>query len=312
MSLPTFASYGGEIWLIRRFAESKVPHWSAFNPSIAYSPEQGYWAMFRSSNYYHDPEYGGTVITTGGRVKSNIWMAKLSSSWQIIESSLVKIDFSDAGIEFKRGAEDARLYWRNGAWEFIAGLHEDSVPLPRLGIFRLDTSYKARLVKVMNDGWLSKVEKNWMTPYEKNLNFDYIYNSRCVYIDGCGPVQKREMHFGIKGVRGGSPLWKLEDGTYLAIIHRAYMEVVEKYNPKVFGTVFVNLRHYTHCFVRYSNDGTLIQISPQFYFKEFGIEFAAGLVVKNEDVVVSFGYRDVASYLGKIKLSKVMELLSDC
>jgi hypothetical protein len=36
------------------------------------------------------------------------------------------------------------------------------------------------------------------------------------------------------------------------------------------------------------------------------------LVVSGDDVIVSYGYKDVAAYLGKIKISKVMELLNEC
>jgi predicted GH43/DUF377 family glycosyl hydrolase len=41
------------------------------------------------------------------------------------------------------------------------------------------------------------------------------------------------------------------------------------------------------------------------------IEFAAGLVVCGEDVIISYGYKDVASYLGKIKLKAVLESLKE-
>jgi hypothetical protein len=311
-SIPTFDSLGGESWRIRRFADPKDPKWSAFNPCVAYSPVDGYVVVFRSSNYFIDPEFGNGVTTTPGRVRSNIWFAKLDKNFEIIESTLRMIDFSESGLNFKRGAEDARLFWRDGAWHFIAGLKEDGIYYPKLGIFKLDSDYKAEFVEVMADGWLNWVEKNWMPPYEQNPNFDFIYGPGSIYKKGLGPIELRDMNFTTKGVRGGSCLWDLGDKTYLALVHKAHMEVIERYNPRVFGNQFAKIRSYTHCFARYDYEGKLISLSPQFVFRDQTIEFGAGLVVSGDDVIVSYGYKDVAAYLGKIKLTKVMEILNDC
>lgn len=312
MTKDTFESLGGSIWRIRRFAEPDEPKWSAFNPCVAYSPKHGLVVMFRSSNYFIDPQYGTGVSTTAGRVQSNTWVASLDKNLHIVESSLRKVDFSDAGIKFKRGAEDARLFWRNNQWYFIAGLKEDGIPYPRLGVFSLDEDYKATLVEVMNDGWLYWVEKNWMPPYKENPNFDFIYGPTSIYKKELGPIEIRETSAEVAGIRGGSCLWELKDGTYLALVHKAYMENIYRYNPRIFGNHFAKVRSYTHCFARYDQFGRLIQLSPEFVFESLGIEFGAGLVVSEGDVIVSYGYKDVASYLGKIELTKVLEILNDC
>lgn len=312
MNFPTFDSFGGSTWRIRRFADEADKRWSAFNPSIAYSPVEGYVVMLRSSNYFIDPKYGHAVSSTGGRVKSNIWVAKLTKNFELDSQGLRMVDFSDAGIKFKRGAEDARLFWRDNSWHFVAGLQEEGIPFPRIGLFKLDSSYKAKLIKVMNDGWLFDVEKNWMPTYDQNENFDYIYGPTSIYRDGVGVVEVRGLSSEILGVRGGSCLWSLDDGTYLAIAHKAYMTPVTRYNPRLFGYENVKRRNYTHCFIRYDKFGKISQISSEFVFAGADIEFAAGLVISGNDVVVSYGYKDVASYLGKIELSKVMEMLNDC
>jgi predicted GH43/DUF377 family glycosyl hydrolase len=72
------------------------------------------------------------------------------------------------------------------------------------------------------------------------------------------------------------------------------------------------VRIYTHCFAKYDDKGMLTHLSPEFIFEHYGIEFGAGLVLSGDDVIVSYGYKDVAAYLGKIKLSKVMEMLHEC
>lgn len=300
-----FEDFGGETWRILRLADPADHRWSAFNPSIAYSPEEGYKVLFRSSNYFLDPATTDAKMTDGPTVKSNMWLGTLGADWQI--SSLEKIDFSDAGLIFTRGAEDGRLYWVDGAWEITAGLKEPSVPLPRIARFRLE-GLKAKLVKIYEDGFLYDVEKNWMAPVTKSDKFDYIYNPIAVYKDGVGPVKVREASESVRHVRGGSQLWPVEGG-YLAIIHEAVVKLVYMYIPRYFGYKNVKVRHYLHRFAKYDLNGKLCALSDTFKLSDARIEFAAGLVVDKDDVIVSYGYKDVASYLGKIKLSKVLAML---
>jgi hypothetical protein len=268
--------------------------------------------MFRSSNYFLSREFGNAVATVGSRVQSNIWVGLLDNELQIIESSMKMVDFSECGISFKRGAEDGRLFWRDDSWWFVAGLKEDGIYYPRIGLFKLDENYRATLIEVMDDGWLNWVEKNWMPPYKKSEKFDYVYGPTNVYKTGEGVVELREMTPTTKGVRGGSPLWEFPDGTYLALVHKAYMEVKEVYNPFTFGKSPKRIRTYTHCFARYDSNGMLTHLSSEFIFEHFGIEFGAGLVLSGDDVIVSYGYKDVSSYLGKIPLSTVMGMLNEC
>lgn len=305
----TFSDLGGQVWRIRRFADENDKRWSAFNPSIAYSPVEGYWIAIRSSNYFIDGDYGHAVATIGSRVQSATWLGKLTEDLHIDESTWKKVDFSEAGIGLKRGAEDARLFWRDDSWWFVAGLKEESIYYPRIGLFKLDENLKARLVEVYDCGWMRDVEKNWMPPYEANESFDYVYSATAIYKDG--PVEKRELSEEIHGVRGGSCLWKLDDGTYLAIVHFAHKATVERYNPRLFGTEYAKTRKYSHAFACYSSDGVLVGLSDQFVFENFKIEFAAGLVVKGDDVIVSYGKQDVAAYLGKIKLDTVLQLIKE-
>jgi hypothetical protein len=302
-----FEDLGGETWRILRLPDPQDHRWSAFNPSIAYSPKEGYKVLIRSSNYFLDPKTTDAKMTDGATVKSNMWLGSLDSNWQI--TSLEKLDFSEAGLVFTRGAEDGRLYWADGAWEITAGLKEPSVPLPRIARFRLD-GLKAKLVKIYEDGHLYDVEKNWMAPTVKSDKFDYIYNPIAVYKDGVGPVKVREASESVRHVRGGSQLWPLEDG-YLAIIHEAIVKLVYMYIPRYFGYKNVKVRHYVHRFAKYDLNGKLCELSDTFKLSDARIEFAAGLVVSGEDVIVSYGYKDVSSYLGKIKLSKVLSMLKE-
>lgn len=313
MSKPKYLSIqdlGGETWRILRFADESDKRWSAFNPSIALSPKEGYVVLFRSSNYFFDPETSSTTITVGNRVQSRMWLGTLKNDWTLDTETLKEIDFSEAGIQFKRGAEDGRLYWVNGSWEITAGLYEPGVDLPRIGRFRLE-GLKAKLVKIYNDGQLFDVEKNWMAPIDQNSNFDFVYSPADIYIDGTGPVRVKEPSELIRHVRGGSQLWSLPDGRYLAIVHEADVKKTKVHVPRMFVTKDVSIRTYAHRFATYDNSGKLLGLSPRFKLSDARIEFAAGLVVVGTDVIVSYGYKDVASYLGKINLNVVLESIEE-
>lgn len=316
VNTPSFSDLGGEIWRIRRFADESDKRWSAFNPSIAYSPEQGYVVMFRSSNYFLDPKMGNAVPTIDSRIRNRLWIANLSDDFQVIESTMREVKFPDPEIEFKRGVEDARLYWRDGGWEFSAGLIEQISDMkPRLAVFRINTfkldGEVGSFRTLLGDGELQKVEKNWMPTYEINPNFDFIYGPNAIYKHGVGPIKVREMVPEISGLRGGSPLWLLDSNEYLTILHKCKTTLVTRYNPRLFGVETVKVRSYVHCFAKYNYKGVLTGVSDEFIFDEGGIEYSSGLVVHNRDVIVSYGKKDVASYLGKIKLTKVLEMIKD-
>lgn len=303
---PTIQSMGGTTWRILRFADSLDKRWSAFNPSIAYSPVEGYVVLFRSSNYFFDPETSSTTLTVGARVQSRMWLGTLNDDWGLDMDTLREVDFSEAGINFKRGAEDGRLYWVDGSWEITAGLHEGGVELPRIARFRLD-GLKAKLKEIYQDGKLFDVEKNWMAPAEPSENFDFIYTAIATYKRGIGPVTLREPTDRIRHVRGGSQLQRLDDGRYLAIVHEADVKKTRVNIPRMFVIKDVSIRTYVHRFATYDQNGKLLGLGPRFKLSDARIEFAAGMVIAGDDVIVSYGYKDVASYLGKIKLQVVLD-----
>jgi hypothetical protein len=310
LKYPALQDLGGETWRILRFPEISDKRWSAFNPSIAFSPVHGYVVLFRSSNYFFDPETTSTTITVGARVQSRMWLGDLDEDLNIKPETLREIDFSEAGIPFKRGAEDGRLYWVDGSWEITAGLYEPGIDLPRIGRFRLD-GLKARLVEIYRDGDLFDVEKNWMAPIEPSAHFDFIYTSVDVYKRGVGPVRLDTPSDTARHVRGGSQLSKLKDGNYLAIVHEADVKKTKIYIPRMFVSKDISIRTYVHRFALYNDHGKLIGLGPRFKLSDARIEFAAGLVIIDDSVVVSYGYKDVAAYLGKINLNVVLESIEE-
>lgn len=305
---PTIQDLGGSTWRILRFVDQNDKRWSAFNPSIAYSPTEGYVVLIRASNYFFDPASGATVPTIGSKVLNRMFMANLSSSWEIDLDTLREIDFSGCG-NWLRGPEDGRLYWRDGHWEILSVMREPHISndIPRLATYILHDN-KAELVKLHVSGNLQPMEKNWMPTYEKNPEFDFVYSAGSVYVVDVGKVKVREATEDF--VRGGSCLWDLGD-FYLAVVHDCETTYERRYSNRRFAWVDWPSRRYYHRFAKYSKSGALVGLSDRFTFQDVNIEFAAGLVIDGDDVIMSYGYKDVASYLAKIKLDIVMELIND-
>lgn len=312
MALKPFSELGGESWRIRRFADENDKRWSAFNPSVAYSPIEGYVVLFRASNYFFDPLNGETVATIGTRVQNRMFLANLDKNWEIRQDTVREIDFSYVG-RYLRGPEDGRLYWRDGEWQILSVMREPHITndVPRLATYRLIGNV-AQMLALHDSPDLQPIEKNWMPTYEANPDFDFVYSAASVYKEGVGKITRREgTDLAGSNIRGGSCLWDLKTGSYLAIVHESNITQAYEYSERRFGFVSRTKRCYLHRFAKYDYTGKLIGLSDLFTFQGAPIEFAAGLVVSGEDVIISYGYKDVASYLAKIKLDKVLELIND-
>jgi hypothetical protein len=235
-----------------------------------------------------------------------MYFCELDSDLNISKISL--INFFGLKVSVKRGVEDGKLFWRDGGWWFTGVVKEGSeVPTQRMATFRLD-GLDAHLVDLYEFPWCSSVaEKNWMAPYEVNKNFDFVYSGRSVVLgDNLVDVKSDG-----PDVRGNTNLWDLGDDTYLGVVHTTKYSKINYYDPVSFGVVPSTLRNYSHMFSRYDKYGKLIEISKPFKFTSANIEFAAGLIVRNKKVVVSFGRSDTSAYLATFDLSTVMKMLEE-
>ena len=99
-----------------------------------------------------------------------------------------------------------------------------------------------------------------------------------------------------EGLRGGSQIVRIDDDSWLGIGHA--MRFVE------------GLKYYSHVWYRVDARGKLTAASPSMKLApNNGIEFAAGLAIEGEHVVVSFGVDDMLCRIGETKLSAVIETL---
>lgn len=98
-----------------------------------------------------------------------------------------------------------------------------------------------------------------------------------------------------EGLRGGTQLVRVDDGSWLGIGHEMKFANGKKY--------------YWHVFYLVDAQGVMMAVSEPMKLASNGIEFAAGMAVDGDRVVVSFGVDDMASRLGETRLSAVMERL---
>ena len=97
------------------------------------------------------------------------------------------------------------------------------------------------------------------------------------------------------GLRGGTQLVAVGDDAWLGIGHEMHFVKSKKF--------------YYHTFYLVDSRGKMKAASEQLKLASQGIEFAAGMAIDGDRVVVSFGVDDMSSMLGETRLSAVMELL---
>lgn len=84
-----------------------------------------------------------------------------------------------------------------------------------------------------------------------------------------------------------------------------------------FGDGYLGIAHdifwpgrvYRHYFTRFDGAGTLCKVSGPFTFGGIAIEFASGIVLHHNDLVVSYGVQDFEARLARVPLDKVLETL---
>lgn len=99
-----------------------------------------------------------------------------------------------------------------------------------------------------------------------------------------------------EGLRGGTQLVRVADDSWLGIGHQ--MQYVQ------------SKKYYWHTFYLVDARGKMKAASPPCKLASNGIEFAAGMAIDGDRVVVSFGVDDMECKIGETRLSAVMELLA--
>lgn len=273
---------------VRLHADVEHPIW---NPAMM-SMEDQYLIATRSSNFYSLNDgmcaYAGSPHNT-----INILHRlnhKLEPIHQIaLDDSLVRTTCSAATF----GIEDIRLFsWQGQPWGIgaavCAGPKAGSFQAQQV-LFRLD---EHRIVDfhLLPSPVNARIEKNW-TPLFLNDELHLIYSLDpliAYHVDSDGSLtligQQQPKPQGFL-LRGGTPFipW---NGKYLGLAHRAPFQSDRFY--------------YTHVFVVIDRNLRLVETSPPFFLQRRGIEFAAGLINRENELVISYGVGDQAGFVAPI------------
>lgn len=150
----------------------------------------------------------------------------------------------------------------------------------------------------------SYCEKNWMPI----IDMPYHYLKWCNPVDvvkydpvnkTCDRVVLGNQYFFDRDQRGGGQVIPWENG-YLSLIHETNLYNSEAGRKD--GT-------YRHKFIHWSKDWKPIKTSPVFSFMGAKIEFACGLALYKDDVLVTFGFQDNVAYIARCSQKVLKEYI---
>ena len=210
------------------------------------------------------------------------------------------------------GLEDARLV----KWEdefYMCGTRRDT---ESTGIGRMEMSkivvehgYSQEVERIRiptPNSEESYCEKNWMPILSKPYHFVRWTNPTVVvkyniHNNTTSIVVEKELNKNIsKNLRGGSQVINWGNDGYLSIVH-------EPYHTYPNGN-FDN--EYKQQFIEWDSEWNIIRTSPQFSVMGARIEFVSGLTTLNDDVIITFGYQDNASFVARTSKKFIEELLN--
>lgn len=299
-SAPTIHQLGGEIKNVRRLADPDVKEWSATNLSIGYHKSTGYIGMLRSGNYVITP-LGKYQIVTGDIIRSKIYISELDpETYKLTNLRMLNVDNLTKEGTLRRGLEDPKLFYRDDAWHFTCvTMEKGHTEVARMAICRLSDDLKSIVAFEKFTGVdANKPEKNWMLSPDTNEFFDWIYGPTST-IKNNKMITHMSDNKQIASLRGNSNLYPLEDGTYLAVVHRLYTRIIMTNNH----------RFYVHYFAKYDKRGKMIALSRGFIFENRGTEFAAGLTTQGDNFLISYGSKDVSSHIAILPQELVLKSL---
>ncbi|WP_461357404.1 glycosyltransferase family 25 protein [Bradyrhizobium sp. USDA 4454] len=274
------------------------------NPSVSRHGNDLYLVQ-RAVNFYL-LEDGTYKTDNGDPIRTRNFLLRLDPDLGVQTSAeiLPPADFPIAQFKEVQGLEDIRLFsWNGSLWgsSCVRELNADGWCEQLIARIEQRSNSEARLTqwRVLRPEGPRLHEKNWM-PQANGASLHFVYS--------CGPtrivndrgelVSQRDASFAVEQFRGGTPLIEFDQG-WLALVHE-----VQWQNDR---------RFYQHRFVWFDRDNNLSRLSRPFYFKEKGVEFAAGLAWHQDGrrLLISYGVADSESWIASIDATEVRAALED-
>ena len=271
-----------------------------------YHAEKGIFEHHYGPLVYLNPENDVTLTTKN-------FFCELDEKMNIVKST--KVDTSKLDVkpiwEFI-GLEDARVVRWDGKL-YLCGVRRDTTTngVGRMELSEIEVSADSvkEISRVRIDAPApntSYCEKNWMPILDKPYHFIKWTNpTEVVKADpvtgACETIILQELNADYSGnIRGGSQVIPWEDG-YLCLNHITYLFKSELQRKNA---------RYRHVFTKFDKDFKIQKVSKEFSFMEGEIEFACGMAQLNDDLLITFGFQDNASFLLKTPKKIVENLLN--
>ena len=271
-----------------------------------YHAEKGIFEHNYGPLVYLNPENDITLTTKN-------FFCELDEKMNIVKST--KVDTSKLDVkpiwEFI-GLEDARVVRWDGKL-YLCGVRRDTTTngVGRMELSEIEVTADSvkEISRVRIDAPApntSYCEKNWMPILDKPYHFIKWTNpTEVVKADpvtgACETIILQELNADYSGnIRGGSQVIPWEDG-YLCLNHITYLFKSELQRKNA---------RYRHVFTKFDKDFKIQKVSKEFSFMEGEIEFACGMAQLNDDLLITFGFQDNASFLLKTPKKIVENLLN--
>lgn len=306
-----------------RFAQVELDPptpWPAFNPSIAASDDAAAMIV-RTANYLIDHD-GHYVPVDGARrdpeagptraamvVRTQNYFVRLAPDLVAVDARpIVDRSGRETHDTAVRGLEDLRLFRHEGRWWALATSRDsDPSAIARILLLDLDDDADDEVsvvsARLLDASHPDVHEKNW-SPYIRDGQLKLVdrWDPRRIWA-WRGDVDHGALTLELDE-RDRPERSKLRGSTPGVPFGDAHLFVVHEVSAGPGGRI------YRHRFVSLGADGSM-RTSPAFSFAGASIEFAAGLALRGEDVVVSFGVDDRVAALAVVPCDAVADLLSE-
>lgn len=279
------------------------PGWTCFNPTLVRRRDGRLVAGVRSSNYRLGSGGSYDVADPTRIVRSESRLVALDDRLRPGAGVLVAEARDAPTVESRiRGYEDLRLFESAGGLGGLASVRDrDSTGLCRMVLLDIaddGTVTRERLVAGPDP---LRHEKNWV-PFDARaatLRIAYSWDPlvlgrldlRTAELELDAPVASTwgDARGGAGGVAVGDEL--------LFVVHESI-------------TMPDWSRRYVHRFVTVTGDGMPSRESARLTFLSVGIEFATGMVLDGDRLLVSFGREDEEAWIASARVQEVMERMT--
>lgn len=251
-------------------------------------------AVVRTVNYiikngwYYWPD-GDTAIRT-----RNYWL-DLDEQYNTKNRTEI-LDITDTPrTDFTvHGFEDCRLFYWNEKPYLSATICDlaktaEGDGAREIALLHLDENHNVNKIEPIRGEWSKLHQKNWM-PFINNNSLSWVYATKPLEIIDYGDTT---VNLESGRLRGGA-ITRVPQGWLLLVHEMSYSGNATE-------------RIYLHRFVLVNDDLTkIIGATPQFYFENLGIEFAAGVILDGETIVASYSVKDASAKLGFFNLKDIL------